>query len=388
MDPSCYPNFQSTIDIMNILIIDDTQSDHEIAMACLESSGGSYIFHHAYNAADGLCIYQAESIDCILLDYRMPDQDGLELLTQLTDSGKIVPVVMLTGDGDEHVAVTAMKLGSQDYIPKNALNSSGLKRAVVRAIERTEMTIRLEKYRAELERSNHDLEQFANIIAHDLKSPLRAVTQHLGLVVKRQSEALDEKSKRSITFAVEGSERMRMLIDAVYEYARIGFTEPAFTQVALDSVLQATLRDLSVLLTERNATVTCDPLPKVKGDPLLLSQLFQNLITNAVKYCTTEPHVHVSASNLGTQWSINVTDNGIGIAQHQHDHIFAIFRRLHSADEYPGIGLGLAICSRIVKQHNGNIGVVSELGKGSCFSFTLPAPVSTSATHHPECAVA
>lgn len=360
---------------MHVLIIDDTESDHEIAVNCLESSGGHYVFHHAYSAAEGLRIYQERPIDCILLDYRMPGDDGLEVLSQLTSTAKIVPVIMMTGDGNEYVAVTAMKLGSQDYIPKRALNASALKRAVERAVERTEMVQRMEKYRAELERSNYDLEQFANIIAHDLKSPLRAVTQHLGLVVKRQSEALDEKSKRSITFAVEGAERMRMLIDAVYEYARIGFTEPTFATVPLDAVLQCTLRDLSVMLDERNARVTADPLPKVKGDPLLLSQLLQNLIANAVKYCVTEPRIHISASQLGTQWRITVTDNGIGIRESQHEQIFAIFRRLHSAEEYPGIGLGLAICSRIVKLHGGSIGVASEPGKGSCFSFTLPVPV-------------
>jgi light-regulated signal transduction histidine kinase (bacteriophytochrome) len=361
---------------MHILIIDDTQADHELAVDCLESSGGKYVFHHAYSAAEGLRMYEENPIDCVLLDYRMPGDDGLDVLGRLANNGKIVPVIMMTGDGSEYVAVTAMKLGSQDYIPKRSLNAGALKRAVERVVERTEIAQRMEKYRSELERSNHDLEQFANIIAHDLKSPLRAVTQHLGLVVKRQSEALDEKSKRSISFAVEGAERMRMLIDAVYEYARIGFTEPTFATVSLDAVLECTLRDLSVTISERNAQVISDPLPKVKGDPLLLSQLLQNLIANAIKYCDTQPRIHISASMLGTQWRITVADNGIGIAERQHEQIFAIFRRLHSAEEYPGIGLGLAICSRIVKQHGGSIGVVSEPGKGACFSFTLPVPVA------------
>ena len=371
---------------MHVLIIDDTQSDHDIATSCLEASGGNYIFHHAYSAAEGLRMYHERAVDCVLLDYRMPDQDGLAVLGQLT--GTAVPVIMMTGDGNEYVAVTAMKLGSQDYIPKKALSASALKRAVERAVERTEMVTRMEKYRAELERSNHDLEQFANIMAHDLKSPLRAITQHLGLVNKRQPEALDEKSKRSIAFAVEGAERMRMLIDAVYEYARIGFTEPVFASVPLDSILQCTLRDLSVLLSERGAQVTSDMLPHVKGDPLLLSQLLQNLIANAVKYCIGEPRIHLSATRLGMQWRISVTDNGIGIHESQHEQIFAIFRRLHSAEEYPGIGLGLAICSRIVKQHGGSIGVVSEVGNGSCFSFTLPVPAGKTMPEQREHATA
>ena len=364
---------------MHVLIIDDTESDHELTVECLERSGGRYTFHHAYSAAEGLRIYNERPIDCILLDYRMPGDDGFNVLSQLTSRDKAAPVIMMTGDGNEQVAVDAMKLGSQDYIPKRSLNAGALKRDIDRAVERTEMLNRMEKYRAELERSNQDLEQFANIIAHDLKSPLRAVTQHLGLVSKRQSDALDEKSKRSITFAVEGAERMVLLIDAVYEYARIGFSEPVFTTVALDAVLQCTLRDLSVTLTERNAQVTADPLPRVKGDPLLLSQLLQNLIANAVKYCATEPRIHISATLAGGTWSIAVKDNGIGIRESQHEQIFAIFRRLHSAEEYPGIGLGLAICSRIVKQHGGRIGVTSELSKGSTFTFSLPDSVAHSA---------
>ena len=365
---------------MHVLIIDDTESDHELTVTCLERSGGRYTFHHAYSAAEGLNIYKERHIDCILLDYRMPGDDGFNVLGQLTNNEKAVPVIMMTGDGNEQVAVEAMKLGSQDYIPKRGLNAGALKRAIDRAIERSDMLNRMENYRAELERSNNDLEQFANIVAHDLKSPLRAVSQHLSLVAKRQSDALDEKSKRSITFAVEGAERMALLIDAVYEYARIGFSEPVFATVALDSVLECTLRDLSVAIAEREAVITSDPLPRVKGDALLLSQLLQNLLANALKYCTTQPRIHISATQVGAQWRIDVKDNGIGIREAQHEQIFTIFRRLHSAEEYPGIGLGLAICSRIVKQHGGSIGVASAPGEGSCFSFTLPSPVVAHST--------
>ncbi len=357
---------------MRVLIIDDTQADHDIAVECLKDTGGDYEFFHAYSAKEGVEQYHArDNIDCVLLDYRMPGNDGLEVLRQLTAEDKIVPVIMMTGEGDEFVAVTAMKLGSQDYIPKRILTPSALKRAVERAVERTEMLVQMERYRADLERSNNDLEQFANIVAHDLKAPLRAITQHLALVSEKNKDVLDEKSRRSVEFAVEGATRMRCLIEALFDYARLGFCEPSFGTVKLEALMEQTKRDLSAVIEERSVRITCDPLPEVQGDPVLLAQLLQNLIANAIKYCNDTPQVHVSAVHDGNRWRIGVKDNGIGIPAGQHRQVFAIFRRLHHADEYPGIGLGLAICERVVKRHGGSINVESSPGAGSLFSFDL-----------------
>lgn len=361
---------------MNILIIDDTDADHDIIVGYLQEMDATYRFYHAYNADEGLSMYQSLPIDCVLLDYHMPGKDGLELLKQMTSDDKIVPIIMMTGDGNEFVAVTAMKLGSQDYIPKMILTPSALKRAVERAVERTEIIRRMERYRMELERSNHDLEQFANIVAHDLKAPLRAVTQHLSLIRNKVEQTLDEKSLRSLEFAVEGASRMRALIDALFEYAHIGFTEPHFNNVNLDTLLEQTMRDLSMVIEEREAIITHDALPEVWGDSILLSQLLQNLIANAIKYCKEKPRIHISATCDNQHWRIGVKDNGIGIHSAQHKQVFGIFRRLHQPDEYPGIGLGLAICERIVKQHGGAMGLESEPGKGSLFYFTLPVPQS------------
>lgn len=359
---------------MNVLIIDDTQADHDIVVEYLDLSGECCTYFHAYSGEDGVRLYREQDIDCILLDYRMPGRDGLEVLNELTEISRIVPVIMMTGDGNETIAVSAMKLGSQDYIPKKALTAAALKRAVQRTVERTEMVRRVEKYRAELERSNRDLEQFANIVAHDLKSPLRSVTQHLTLLADRLgTKDLDEKSRKSLYFAVDGAERMCHLIDALFDYARIGFTEPEFMDVALEGVLRGTLHDLAANINDAGAIITHDPLPAVRGEAMLLSLLLQNLIGNAIKYCNTTPRIHISAAHTGHQWSISVQDNGIGIPKTQHGHIFGIFRRLHTREDYPGIGLGLAICDRIVKLHGGTISVTSESGKGSRFSFTLPA---------------
>lgn len=363
---------------MNILIIDDTPGDHDLTMSYLREGGGDYQFYHAYSAAEGLALFYKHPMDCVLLDYHMPDKDGLEVLKQLMQSEKIVPVIMMTGDGNEYVAVAAMKMGSQDYIPKKVLTANALKRAVERAIERGDMVVRMEKYRSQLEQSNQDLEQFAHIVAHDLKAPLRAVTQHLTLIETKCGQLLDEKSRRSLNFAVEGAARMRTLIDALFEYARLGFCDPEFNTVGLESVLLQVINDLSSVVQERGVIITHDPLPEVRGDTILLAQLLQNLIGNAIKYCKETPRIHIGAAQVGEAWRIRVQDNGIGIPKAQHQQIFCIFRRLHAEDDYPGIGLGLAICDRIVKQHGGKIEVESEPGKGSCFAFTLSAAIADS----------
>lgn len=363
---------------MNLLIIDDSRADHEIAADYLQESGGKYHFYHAYNAEEGLTLCRQQVIDCVLLDYHMPDKDGLEVLRQLSREHRTIPVVMMTGEGDESVAVAAMKLGSEDYIPKKTLTPSALKRAVRRAVEHTQLVEKMEQYRRELERSNRDLEQFANIVAHDLKLPLRAVTQHLSLIRERSPGQLDERSLRSLEFAVEGAARMRLLIEALFDYARLGFSEPSFDTVNMETVLGHTTRDLAAVIEERGATITHDVLPEVHGDAVLLAQLLQNLIANAMKYCTAKPTIHVSATRENDSWRISVKDNGIGIPAAQHEKIFAIFRRLHQEDEYPGIGLGLAICDRIVKLHGGRIEVQSEERQGALFCFTLPQPAAMS----------
>ena len=357
---------------MNILIIDDTKPDHDLCVNFLICESEHYNFLHAYTAAEGLSMYRDNPVDCILLDYHLPDMNGLEVLRHISTENKDAPVIMMTGEGNEMIAVTAMKLGSHDYIPKKAVTASALKRAVDRATERSELLRRMERYRVELERSNRDLEQFANIVAHDLKSPLRAVAQHLKLIKDRCAQRLDERALRSLEFAVDGAQRMQTLIDALFTYARLGFAEPDFGVVDMHAILENTKCDLAAVIKESSAIIESTELPKLHGNAILLSQLMQNLIANAIKYSTKKPEIHIDAACAGNVWRISVKDNGIGIPADQYGKIFAIFRRLHKEEEYPGIGLGLAICERIVKQHNGTIEVESEPGKGSVFTFTLP----------------
>lgn len=234
----------------------------------------------------------------------------------------------------------------------------------------------LEAYRNDLERSNRDLERFATVAAHDLKSPLRAITQHLELIIANKNNVLTERSLKSMGFAIDGARRMRELIEALLEYSYLGFSEKVFTRLECSKVLSIARANLSAVIQEKSAHITADPLPTITADKVQITQLFQNLIANAIKFCSDVPRIHISAVSEENHWKFSVKDNGIGIDTHNLENIFLIFKRLWGADEYPGAGIGLAICERVIKNHKGRIWAESEKGKGTTFFFTIPGEPS------------
>lgn len=227
----------------------------------------------------------------------------------------------------------------------------------------------------ELERSNEELGQFAYVASHDLQEPLRTVTSYLHLLKRRYGGQLDEAADEFIEFAVDGASRMQQLIDALLTYSRIGIKGGSPVPTASEKALNQALLNLQVAIEEKRAIIACDELPVVMADELQLAQLFQNLVGNAIKFHgeDVKPEVHVGARREGHMWQFCVRDNGIGIEPRHFDHLFELFRRLHARDEYPGTGIGLAVCKRIVDRHGGEIWVESEPGLGSTFFFTLPA---------------
>ena len=357
---------------VTILIIDDNPVEHDLYVDYLaDDPVREYHFLHAYNGQEGVQIYQFNEVDCILLDYNLPDMDGLKVLQLLSNIHFPLPVVMLTGEGNESVAVVAMKNGAQDYLPKRALTPAALQRCVDRAAERAMFLQQMERYRQELERSNKDLERFATVAAHDLKAPLRAIRQHLEIIRKDNAEKLEEKSLKSMAFAIEGARRMHELIEALLEYSQLGFGEQKLVLVDCNHLMKAVRANLSASIEERSAQVTWDDLPTITADKMQLLQLLQNLISNAIKFCDTVPQAHVSAKKENGYWQFSVRDNGIGLDPQNREKIFTIFKRMHTADEYPGLGVGLAICDRVVKNHGGRIWVEPASPKGSNFHFTL-----------------
>jgi len=227
-------------------------------------------------------------------------------------------------------------------------------------------------------RTNQDLQQFAYAASHDLKEPLRTVATCLELARRKYTgKVLDGEAGQLMDAAVAGAHRMNDLVEALLQYSQAGeVTEPAIEPVRADKVVRDAIANLQSAITETHALVSYGRLPVVTANPLHLAQVFQNLIGNALKYRSERPpRINVTALEQDQQWVFTVEDNGIGIQPEYQAQIFGIFKRLHG-NEYPGAGIGLAICKKIVDRHGGSIWVESEVGKGSRFSFTLPRTCS------------
>ncbi len=226
----------------------------------------------------------------------------------------------------------------------------------------------------ELKRSNAELEQFAYVASHDLQEPLRMVIGFLQLLQQRNRAQLDEKGISYIDYAVSGATRMSQLINDLLEYSRVQAKRREFEKVDLNKALEVAVSNLRQSIQESGASIARDELPVISGDPTQLAQLFQNLLGNAIKFRRKEitPHVHVGCRRNRTQWIVSVRDNGIGIDPKYLERIFVIFQRLHGQKEYPGTGIGLAICKKIVEQHGGKIWVESKPQEGATFYCSFP----------------
>lgn len=232
---------------------------------------------------------------------------------------------------------------------------------------------KLARSKEALERSNKELEQFAYVASHDLQEPLRMITSYVQLLKRRYGENLDTNANEYIDFAVDGAERMKILIQDLLSFSRIGTNGREFAFTSSKSILDEVISNLGVSIEENNVKITCDELPDIVVDRTQIVQLFQNIISNAIKYRGEDPPIiHIKVTDINNEWLFSIKDNGIGIDPQYADQIFVIFQRLHGIGEYSGTGIGLSIAKRIVERHGGHIWVESEPGNGAEFKFTIP----------------
>lgn len=237
--------------------------------------------------------------------------------------------------------------------------------------KRKAIELELNKKSEELSRSNAELEQFAYIASHDLQEPLRMITSYVQLLEKRYSDKLDQDAHDFINYAVDGANRMQTLIYSLLEYSRVNRVKP-FEYIDIHDILNEVMKDLSVVIKEKAPDIQIGDLPVIFGDRVLIGQLFFNLIANAIKFKSERPiKIFIEGKRVRNEFQFSVADNGIGIQKEYIQKVFTIFQRLHSKDKYPGTGIGLAICKKIVERHEGRIWIDSEIDKGSTFYFTI-----------------
>jgi len=265
---------------------------------------------------------------------------------------------------------------SLECIGRNLLHDRAVEGLVINIrdiTERKEAEAELSRTVAELERSNAELEQFAYVASHDLQEPLRMVSSYVQLLARRYQGKLDSEADEFIAYAVDGASRMQRLINDLLSYSRLTTRGQAFAPTDCEAILDEATENLKLAIEESGAVITHDPLPTVVADESQLMQLFQNLVGNAIKFRGEDPpRVHISARETMSDWVFSVRDNGIGIDPQFSGRIFQIFQRLHTKEKYPGTGIGLAVCKKIVERHGGRIWVESQPGDGSTFCFTIP----------------
>jgi PAS domain S-box-containing protein len=266
--------------------------------------------------------------------------------------------------GGEHFAISVMPFPAERYANVYGRDIS----------ERRRMELALRETADDLARSNKDLEQFAYVASHDLQEPLRMVTSFMQLLERKYQGKLDPSGENYIRFAVDGAKRMQGLIGDLLSYSRVGSRAGEPAPVSAEQVLHRALTNLQFSIKENNVRITQGSLPVVRADAVQLAQVFQNLLANAIKFHgEAPPQIHIDVRRDRDYWEFSVRDNGIGIDPQFGERIFQIFQRLHTRVEYPGTGIGLAICKKIVERHGGKIWVESKVGEGSTFFFTLPA---------------
>lgn len=387
----------------DILIVDDNPDDLELCQKALEKAGGeTYAIHKSDSGNDAIGKIKIRRPDAVLLDYSLPGHDGISVLKTIKSIDPLLPVIMLTGKGNETIAVQAMKEGAHDYIVKSAIAPKPLSTAVNAAIDYAcneqkirEQRARIEQQAEELERINEELETFTYIASHDLRSPLvnlrgfcgelhrsiDAVLPMLQNILPQLSEIEREilrkevcqQIPKSLTYITTAAEKMDRMTDAILKLSRLGRREVKIEPIKTRVLVDQCLAPLAHQIKQTGTKVEIGDLPDIIGDRVSIEQIFSNLLDNAVKYLdqSRPGHIIISGSGNDERAQFTVADNGRGIAGEDRHKVFEIFRRAGEVDGIPGEGMGMPYVRSIVKRYGGRIWFESALGKGTSFHFTI-----------------
>lgn len=371
---------------VEFLIVDDLEENLSALEALLQRNG--LMIHKARSGRDALELLLVHDFSLAIIDVQMPEMDGFKLaeLMRGTHRTQKVPIIFVTAAQHDHSKTfKGYEIGAVDFIFKpldphavlskvNVFFELGQQKILLRHhLDLSHAALaEAQASRHALAQANEELNQFAQIASHDLKEPLRTVASYLQLLSKKTEGLLDEESREFLDFVISASKRMSRLVDSLLEYSQVGHAIPKIKATNLHEALEAALGNLDAAISEAGAEVRYAQLPMVKADPSQMIQVFQNLIGNAVKFRKPgHALVDIEAEKLDNAWQITVKDNGIGVPSESAERIFNPLQRLHGRDEYPGSGIGLAVCRKIVEKHGGKIWAHAQR-EGASFSFTLP----------------
>jgi signal transduction histidine kinase len=363
---------------LRALLVEDNATDAELVLRALQGSGFEVSSDLVQSAEDFRRLVRSNCPDVVLADYNLPQWTGMEALEILRQEGLDVPLILVSGSLGDVKAVECIKQGATDYVLKDSLTR--LPASVRRALQETRLRLQrkkaeqdLAKKVEELARSNKELEQFAYVASHDLQEPLRVVANYTQLLAERYRGKLDEQADKYIAYSVDGAVRMQGLIQDLLKFSHAGKQEIELRTTECDAVVKQAVKNLQAAIQDSGAVVSWNDLPTVMADAPQLTQVFQNLIANAIKFHGIEvPMIRIAAEKKDHEWVFTVSDNGIGIPAESWQDIFVIFRRLHTRAEYAGNGIGLSMCKKIVERHGGKLWVEAQAKPGCLFKFTLP----------------
>lgn len=381
--------------------MDDEPANLLALQAVLEDMGHELV--SARSGREALRCLMNGDFSIILMDVQMPTMDGFETAALIRGRERFrdTPFIFLTAVGrSESDMFRGYEVGAVDYLLKPFIPAIlRYKVAVLMSLRaksaelaetnqelktlNTSLEERVRTRTAELEikskllsRSNEELDQFASVASHDLQEPLRSMTTYLFLLARALEGKVSAEARAHIEAATESARRMKRLVSGLLEFSRIEARGSELQRVDCDGLLKEVLAALDSAIKEKGARITIMPLPAVQGNPVMLLQLFQNLLDNALKFSGGQsPKIELGADRFDRQARFWVRDHGIGIDQNHFLVIFKLFKRLHTSEEYPGSGLGLALCKKIVDRHGGRLWLESVPGQGSTFYFTLPLEV-------------